>query len=278
MTDCRQNYLLYKHLRLHCYEQTILFSFFELACQRPPSDIGFGIPNTKSINNILPLLYDIGFVLIKSLQEIVILYDDETLGNIKKIFRFFFFSTRFSRSTLLTSIDLQDFHEFFKKNQFKQTIEYKLEDEKMTSNELTRLNKEIIENLHSSHNCFIIVVCRSMIMEKIVRTLPRATSIVTNRWTFILTDPITIDPLNLSFETRNILSISDVFLIYRKTNTHNECNLYGFHNLIEKNVISAIKESVRTVMNQTGASITTSNRLLIKNILISKIKASRSFD
>ncbi|KAF7490854.1 Glutamate receptor [Sarcoptes scabiei] len=240
MTDCRQNYLLYKHLRLHCYEQTILFSFFELACQRPPSDIGFGIPNTKSINNILPLLYDIGFVLIKSLQEIVILYDDETL-------------------------DLQDFHEFFKKNQFKQTIEYKLEDEKMTSNELTRLNKEIIENLHSSHNCFIIVVCRSMIMEKIVRTLPRATSIVTNRWTFILTDPITIDPLNLSFETRNILSISDVFLIYRKTNTHNECNLYGFHNLIEKNVISAIKESVRTTHLEANRSNTDCDSFVFKS-------------
>lgn len=81
MASCEQNSKLYRHLRIHCYG-SILFTFFESICERPPKDIGFGIPNIRSANEILPLIYDVGLVLPESSKQIIILYENN-LGMIR---------------------------------------------------------------------------------------------------------------------------------------------------------------------------------------------------
>nr|XP_027202004.1 uncharacterized protein LOC113795962 [Dermatophagoides pteronyssinus] len=75
ITSCEQNSQLYRHIRIHCYE-SILFTFFESICERPPKDIGFGIPNIRSVDKILPLIYDVGLVLPDSSKQIIILYEN----------------------------------------------------------------------------------------------------------------------------------------------------------------------------------------------------------
>lgn len=76
MISCQDNDQLYKHLRQNCFT-TVLFTLFEFICERPPIDIGIGIPNHGSIRNFIPLISDFGYKLNNKWDKIVVLYEDD---------------------------------------------------------------------------------------------------------------------------------------------------------------------------------------------------------
>ncbi|KAH7642523.1 hypothetical protein DERF_003675 [Dermatophagoides farinae] len=262
MASCEQNSKLYRHLRIHCYG-SILFTFFESICERPPKDIGFGIPNIRSANEILPLIYDVGLVLPESSKQIIILYEN--------------------------NLDLYDFHRYFHKSMTTKTLEYRLEPEIGTNERLTRSNEEIINgfNVDIDSPTFFIVIGRMILLEKIIRTLKLSSlSNRQNKWTFIITDNQDVDKNNsnnvdttfidMSSETREKLSVSDVFLIHNQSNR--QCFLSRMNDYIQTDILHVINKSIQNVFDpktiHTFINGTASKRIQIKNRLMSDIKIS----
>jgi len=74
LLSCDQNARLYVHLRA-CCSASVLFTLFESLCQRPPSDIGIGIPLLNTLNNLTPMLSDIGTLLANQWPQMTVLHD-----------------------------------------------------------------------------------------------------------------------------------------------------------------------------------------------------------
>lgn len=248
MADCRENVKLYRHIRKFCYE-SILFTFFQTVCERPPADIGFGIPILQSNNDVRPLLNDIGLSMVDSFKQIIVLYED--------------------------NLDLSNFHEYFYKALDKDTIEYRLESETGFEPELVKLNQDIISECKKMQTpTFFIVISRMILMEKIVKTFKTSSALnnYKNKWSFIVTDSINTDgEFKISPETKEILSISDVFIVRQKSNR--TCIITNLQQVI---VFNLIKTSIEKIFNDRifyqFMNGTSSDRIQIKNRLISEFR------
>lgn len=167
------------------------------------------------------------------------------------------------------------------------TLEYRLEPEIGTNERLTRSNEEIINgfNVDIDSPTFFIVIGRMILLEKIIRTLKLSSlSNRQNKWTFIITDNQDVDKNNsnnvdttfidMSSETREKLSVSDVFLIHNQSNR--QCFLSRMNDYIQTDILHVINKSIQNVFDpktiHTFINGTASKRIQIKNRLMSDIK------
>ena len=84
VVSCKENIYLYEHLKQSC-PAPVLFTLFESVCQRPPTDMGIGIPHLNSVQNMIPMLADFGITLSDRWRQIIVLYDSP-LGKWPSVF------------------------------------------------------------------------------------------------------------------------------------------------------------------------------------------------
>lgn len=173
------------------------------------------------------------------------------------------------------NLDLSNFHEYFYKALDKDTIEYRLESETKFEPELVKLNQDIINECKKMQiPTFFIVISRIILMEKIVQTFKASSALnnYKNKWSFIVTDSINENgEFKISPETKETLSISDVFIVRHKSNR--TCIIDNLHQAI---VLNLIKTSIEKIFDDEiffhFMNGTSSDRIQIKNRLISEFR------
>lgn len=243
---CADNAILYQHLRQFC-PSTVLFSIFEFICERPPNDIGIGIPQLGTSMNVVPLLADFGITLGDRWQQVIIFYD--------------------------TPLDMIYFEKFFSllKSVYKESEmeEYMMTGESLTTQTLLESNMQLLSSHKSScRKCLFFVIGNRTFVEKVITASKRLSLLnLSNKWIFVFSE---LSPVHLlNDQVQNIVSESDALLVQPERNMN--CVNMHVHCLAEL-LGDVLQKTFRIAL--VSSSLSWENRLQVKQRILSQSKVN----